>query len=159
MRKFNQSLINIRKTRFETEHFQRTPTCCQLLFNLHTLLIIHLLFQIVKQLTKHYQKSPEEITDEELRQYFLYNLNVREWSRVASTISLCGIKYFYTLTLKREWTRFKFIRPEKETYCPFKSAGSQSHSRSCRVPSPSRPSESHLFLGLKNRRRNTIKSF
>jgi integrase/recombinase XerD len=61
----------------------------------------------VKQLTNHYHKSPEKISDEELRQYFLYNLNERKWSRVASTISLCGIKYFYTLTLKREWTPLK----------------------------------------------------
>ena len=72
----------------------------------------------VKQLTKHYQKSPEEISDDELRQYFLYNKNVRKWSRVASTISLCGIKYFYTLTLKREWTNLKFVRPEKEKKLP-----------------------------------------
>ena len=72
----------------------------------------------VKQLTKHYGKSPGQISDEELRQYFLYNLNVRQWSRVASTISLCGIKYFYTLTLKREWTSLKFIRPEKEKKLP-----------------------------------------
>jgi integrase/recombinase XerD len=72
----------------------------------------------VKQLTKHYQKSPEKISDEELREYFLYNKNVRKWSRVASTISLCGIKYFYTLTLKREWTSLKFIRPEKEKKLP-----------------------------------------
>ena len=42
----------------------------------------------VKQLTNHYQKSPEEISDEELRKYFLYNKNERKWSRVASTISL-----------------------------------------------------------------------
>ncbi len=40
----------------------------------------------VRQLTKHYQKSPEEITDEELRLYFLYNMNERQWSRVTSTI-------------------------------------------------------------------------
>lgn len=72
----------------------------------------------VKQLTKYYQKSPEEISDEELRKYFLYNKNVRKWSRVASTISLCGIKHFYTLTLKREWTSLKFVRPEKERKLP-----------------------------------------
>lgn len=72
----------------------------------------------VKQLTKHYNKSPEEISDEELRQYFLYNKNERKWSRVASTISLCGIKYFYTLTLKRPWTSLKFIRPEKQKKLP-----------------------------------------
>jgi len=72
----------------------------------------------VKQLTNHYHKSPENISNEELRQYFLYNKNERKWSRVASTISLCGIKYFYTLTLKREWTSLKFIRPEKEKRLP-----------------------------------------
>jgi site-specific recombinase XerD len=72
----------------------------------------------VRQLTKHYRRSPELISDEELRQYFLYNKNVRKWSRVASTISLCGIKYLYTLTLKREWTSLKFIRPEKEKKLP-----------------------------------------
>ena len=72
----------------------------------------------VKQLTNHYHKSPEKISDEELRQYFLYNKNERRWSRVASTISLCGIKYFYTLTLKRKWTSLKFIRPEKEKKLP-----------------------------------------
>jgi integrase/recombinase XerD len=79
---------------------------------------IDMYVRAVKQLTKHYQKSPEKISDEELRQYFLFNLNERQWSRVASTISLCGIKYFYTLTLKREWTTLKFIRPEKEKKLP-----------------------------------------
>jgi len=72
----------------------------------------------VRQLTKHYQKSPEKISDEELRKYFLYNKNERKWSRVASTISLCGIKHFYTTTLKREWTSLKFVRPEKEKKLP-----------------------------------------
>ena len=72
----------------------------------------------VKQLATYYQKSPDKITDEELRKYFLYNKNERKWSRVASTISLCGIKYFFTLTLKREWTGLKFIRPEKEKKLP-----------------------------------------
>jgi len=72
----------------------------------------------VKQLTKHYQKSPEKISDEELRKYFLYNKNERKWSRTASTIVLCGIKLFYTMTLKREWTNLKFVRPEKEAKLP-----------------------------------------
>jgi alpha-beta hydrolase superfamily lysophospholipase len=49
---------------------------------------VDLYVRAVRQLTKHYQKSPELISDEELRQYFLYNKNERQWSRVASTISL-----------------------------------------------------------------------
>jgi len=72
----------------------------------------------VRQLTKHYDKSPEKISDEELRKYFLYNKNERGWSRTASTIALCGIKLFFTLTMKRDWTNLKFVRPEKEKKLP-----------------------------------------
>jgi integrase/recombinase XerD len=79
---------------------------------------IDLYVRAVRQLTKHYRRSPELISDEELRQYFLYNKNERQWSRVASTISLCGIKLFFTITLKRDWTSLKFVRPEKENKLP-----------------------------------------
>ena len=51
------------------------------------------------------------MSNDKLREYFLYNKNVSGWSRVASTISLSGIIYFYTLTLKREWTSLQFIGP------------------------------------------------
>jgi len=34
---------------------------------------IRMYTRAVRQLTKYYQKSPEEISDEELRHYFLYN--------------------------------------------------------------------------------------
>lgn len=79
---------------------------------------IEMYVRAVRQLTKHYNKSPEKISDEELRKYFLYNKNERGWSRTASTIALCGIKLFYTMTLKREWTNLKFVRPEKEKKLP-----------------------------------------
>jgi len=72
----------------------------------------------VRMLSKHYQKHPKLITDEELRKYFLYNKNERNWSRTASTIALCGIKLFYTMTLKKDWTSLKFVRPEKQKTLP-----------------------------------------
>jgi len=72
----------------------------------------------VRQLSQHYKRTPDLITDEELRDYFLYNLNVRKWSRTASTISLCGIKFFYEQTLQRDWTTLRFIRPAKEKKLP-----------------------------------------
>jgi integrase/recombinase XerD len=72
----------------------------------------------VRQLAEHYSKSPERITEQELRDYFLYNKNVRKWSRTASTIALCGIKFFYTHTLQRKWTTLSFVRPEKEKKLP-----------------------------------------
>lgn len=72
----------------------------------------------VRMLAQHYQKSPDQITEEELRDYFLYNVNVRKWSRTACTIAICGIKFFYTYTLKREWTTLTLVRPAPEKKLP-----------------------------------------
>ena len=72
----------------------------------------------VRQLAEHDHKSPERITEEELRDYFLYVKNVKHYSRSASTIALCGIKFFYEHTLKREWTILTFVRPPQEHKLP-----------------------------------------
>ena len=72
----------------------------------------------VRQLAEHYHKSPDQITEEELRDYFLYLKNVKHYSRAASTIALCGIKFFYEHTLKREWTTLTFVRPPREHKLP-----------------------------------------
>ena len=42
----------------------------------------------VRQLAEHYHKSPDLITEEELRQYFLYIINVKHYSRNTTTIAL-----------------------------------------------------------------------
>jgi hypothetical protein len=48
----------------------------------------------VRQLAEHYNKSPDQITEEELRDYFLYLKNEKKASRSACTIALCGLKFF-----------------------------------------------------------------
>lgn len=72
----------------------------------------------VHQLAAHYHKSPARITEEELRDYFLYLKNVKHYSRSASTIALCGIKFFYEHTLQRQWTTLTFVRPPREKKLP-----------------------------------------
>jgi site-specific recombinase XerD len=72
----------------------------------------------VRQLADHCHKSPDRITEEELRDYFLYLKNVKHYSRAASTIALCGIKFFYEQTLKREWTTLTFVRAPREQKLP-----------------------------------------
>lgn len=74
--------------------------------------------QAVSQLAKYYHKSPDQISEEELRQYFLYLKNVRRVSRNTCTIALCGIKFFYEHTLRREWHTLEFIRPDQEKKLP-----------------------------------------
>jgi integrase/recombinase XerD len=72
----------------------------------------------VRQLAEHYHKSPALITEEELRQYFLYLKHVKKYSRSASTIALCGIKFFFEHTLTKEWTTLTFVRPPREKKLP-----------------------------------------
>lgn len=67
----------------------------------------------VRKLAEHYHKSPDLVTDEELRQYFLHRTNVTGWSRVACTIALCGIKFFYEHTLKRDWATVNLLKPKR----------------------------------------------
>ena len=73
---------------------------------------------VVRQLAVYYRRSPDEIGEQELRQYFLYLKNEKKVSRSTSTLALCGIKFFYERTLGREWTVFESIRPPKEEKLP-----------------------------------------
>jgi site-specific recombinase XerD len=72
----------------------------------------------VRQLAKHYRKSPDQIDEEELRQYFLFLKNEKHAARNTCTIALCGIKFFFQHTLGREWKTFDFLRPQKEKKLP-----------------------------------------
>jgi len=72
----------------------------------------------VRQLAKHYAKSPDLITEDELRQYFLYLTNVKKLARNSITIALCGIKFFFETSLRRGWGLFDVVRPPREHKLP-----------------------------------------
>jgi integrase/recombinase XerD len=72
----------------------------------------------VSQLARHYRKSPDQINEEELRQYFLFLKNEKHAARNTCTIALCGIKFFFQHTLGRDWKTFDFLRPPKEKKLP-----------------------------------------
>ena len=72
----------------------------------------------VRLLAEHYKKSPDRITEDELRDYFLHVKKVKKWSRSTSTIALCGIKFFFENTIKRDWPILHFIRAEREKKLP-----------------------------------------
>jgi len=72
----------------------------------------------VRQLADHCHKSPDLISEEELGQYFLHIKNVKKYSRAASTIAICGIKFFYEKTLNREFTTLKLVRAPSEKKLP-----------------------------------------
>jgi integrase/recombinase XerD len=72
----------------------------------------------VRGLAKYYKRSPAEITQEEVRAYFLWLVKERGVARSTLTIHLSGIKFFFEITLKREWGVFHLVRPQKRTKLP-----------------------------------------
>ena len=72
----------------------------------------------VRQLAEHYRKSPDLITEEELRLYFLYLKNDKQVSRSGFNVALSGLKFFYERTLHREWVILDLPRRTREKKLP-----------------------------------------
>jgi len=65
----------------------------------------------VRQLAHYYRRSPDQLSDEELRQYFLYLRNEKKVAESTFRIHLYGIRFFYERTLTRPWPVFDLVRP------------------------------------------------
>jgi len=109
----------------------------------------------VRQLAQHYHKSPNLVTEEELRQYFLWMKNVKHYSRAATTIALCGIKFFFRQTLKQDWTTLKLVRTPPRRLEP---AGSARHPASGPAAALPRLFNHDLFLRPASRRGHWLAS-
>ncbi len=72
----------------------------------------------VKALAKHYRQSPDQLSEEEIRQFFLYLVNEKGVASGTLRIYLSGIKFFYEKTLEREWPIFELVRPKKRKKLP-----------------------------------------
>ena len=72
----------------------------------------------VRQLAAYFNKPPDQISEEELRQYFLYLKNVKNASHSTITLALCGIKFFYERTMQRQWATLALVRPQREKKLP-----------------------------------------
>ena len=47
----------------------------------------------VRQLAAHFHRPPDQLGEDELREYFLYLTKVKHFARASFTIALCGIKF------------------------------------------------------------------
>ncbi len=67
-----------------------------------------------KKLIEYFNKPPEEITNEELRVYFLYLKNEKRYAKATETIVLCGIKFLFEKTLDKKLSLLNIVRsPDK----------------------------------------------
>ncbi len=63
----------------------------------------------VKRFAAHFHKPPDEISEQEFREYLLYLKNERHYSPSALKVAASAILFFYTHTVPREWPTFKTL--------------------------------------------------
>lgn len=70
----------------------------------------------VRKLSAHYQQAPDQLTEAQVRDYFLYLKNDKQFSPSAMKIAHSGIKFFYSHTVVRDWaTLLKLRIPRHKT--------------------------------------------
>jgi site-specific recombinase XerD len=72
----------------------------------------------VHELARHYHRSPDLLSEEELRSYFLHLARDARRSTSTLKISLAGIRFLYIRTLHRNWPALDLPRPRKEKRLP-----------------------------------------
>jgi len=78
---------------------------------------VKLYVRMVRKLEEFIGKPAELTTEDDIRKYFLY-LNEKGYSRTHFKIALCGVKFYITYTLGKEWPVFKLLKPKDERRLP-----------------------------------------
>jgi site-specific recombinase XerD len=63
----------------------------------------------VRQLAKYYMRAPDQLTEEEVRRYFLHLMNIGQ-APATIRLRLHGIRFLYETTLGRHWPQLQQIR-------------------------------------------------
>jgi hypothetical protein len=84
-------------------------------YSAHTILVYT---NTVADFARYFQKSPDQIGGQEIRQYQLYLLDVKKLAGSTFVQRTAALKFFYTRTLKRPW----FVRGSCRPQCrePFR---------------------------------------
>ncbi len=64
----------------------------------------------LRMLCQFYDKTPDEISESELQQYFLRRKNGDGWSPNTLRICYCGIRHFFVHVLRRDWHTLELVR-------------------------------------------------
>jgi integrase/recombinase XerD len=72
----------------------------------------------VRQMAEFYGKPPDQISEEQVREYFLYLKKVKNVASSTFRVHLAGIKFFYQRTLGRDWRILDLVRPARENKLP-----------------------------------------
>lgn len=72
----------------------------------------------VRQLSDFAQTAPDQVTEQQVRQFFLHLKNDRQFAYGSLRVALSGVKFFYTHTCKRDWEIIKMLKLRNITTLP-----------------------------------------
>jgi integrase/recombinase XerD len=72
----------------------------------------------VRKLVEFFDKTPDQISETELQDYFLHRRNVDQWKPNTMRICHAGIHFFFTNVLDRSWRTFDYLGAQKERRLP-----------------------------------------
>jgi site-specific recombinase XerD len=72
----------------------------------------------VENLARYFNKSPEQLGEEELKAYLLYLMKERHLSEGTFRFYVAGLKFLYRTTLKREWAVERIRSPRAKRKLP-----------------------------------------
>jgi integrase/recombinase XerD len=90
----------------------------------------------VHQLAPHDRRAPDQIREEEIRQYFLFLLPEKGGAESTFRLHLEGIRFFYERPLKRPWPVVELMRPRKPPKQPVVLSASEVRSLLALVEPP-----------------------
>jgi len=72
----------------------------------------------VRQLARHYNRSPDRLTESQVRAFFVHLTEERKLARSTVRIYLYAIRFFYRMTVKRDWPLLNLVRVKKSRRLP-----------------------------------------
>ena len=96
---------------------------------------VHGYLRAVRQLADWAQTRPNQVTESQLRKYFLYLKNEKQFAYGSIRVAFSGIKFFYTRTCRRSWKTLSTMKLQRAKTMPEVLTIDQVHSivDACRV--------------------------
>jgi integrase len=79
----------------------------------------------VRRTAKYFDRCPDDLTAEELKDYFASLLDTHSWSTVK--LDRCGLQFFYYHVLGKQWVWVDIVKPPKEQRLPDILTRSEAH--------------------------------
>ena len=73
---------------------------------------------VVKRLAEHYSRSPDQLSEQELRDYFTYFVEEKRVAASTLRTEVFAVKFLFSKTLQRPWPTLGFLRARKAQKLP-----------------------------------------